>query len=805
MNKRFAPLLMVAAVQCAQAQLIEEVLVTAQKRAENVMDVPIAITAYTGEALGQLGTRSLSDVGRFTAGVDMNNDKSLQPTYSIRGIETNDWTIGSDPAIAVYVDGVYAARGAGAEAALIDIERIEILKGPQGTLFGRNATGGAIHIITPKPSFETEGEVTLRAGNYDRADAELIYNTPLGESVAMRLSASLRSRDGYMDNLHGDDLNNEDKKNVRVALLWNASDTTEVILRTGYEDMDQESGVLHTTNAAVWEAANPGHKHDNFGDVAYDAPKQQEKRELYTASVEINHEIGDMLFTSITGWREFQTELLEDLDGSNNVDFYFASSNPEDSEFFSQEFRLTGANERVKWTVGAGYTNEKVTHTTDANFMMTTFESFALPPVFDQLGMVILPEEIPAFRASARTGTNPTLNALNPLLNALYGVNCVGQNCDGIAASFFISSLPGVTQTVGELLTALQPRIMAGYADPWTETVDSNGDYTSMAVYGDTTWSLNDRSNLSVGMRYTYDDKTFDLYTAYQNELVPGVPFGIAFFNGGQPLLDETESDNWGSVSGRVVLDYHFTDEVMGYASVATGFKSGGFNSLNFGPDISTSYDSEEVINYELGMKGTVLDGAMQFSSAVFYYDYQNLQTLELIGQPIPSYNLRNADADAYGFETEMAWMINDSWMLAGNYAYLDTEFTKYEIIPAAGETPEDDLTGEPRAESPKHKYNLSLQYSKTLGEMGELQARVDYTWSDDRIDVTRGEVPDYALTNARLSWFSSDTSWELALWGSNLSDEEVLTVFGNGSAVNSTPAWRIPPRMYGVDVAYNF
>ena len=598
MNKKFAPLLLVAAVQCAQAQLIEEVLVTAQKRAENVMDVPIAITAYTGEALDQLGTHSLTDVGRFTAGVDMNNDKSLQPTYGIRGIATNDWTIGSDPAIAVYVDGVYAARGAGAEAALIDIERIEILKGPQGTLFGRNATGGAIHIITPKPSFETEGKVKLTAGNYERADAELIYNTALGESVAMRLSGSLRNRDGYMNNLYGNDLNNEDKKNVRVALLWNASDATEVVLRTSYEDMDQESGVLHTTNAAAWEAANPGHRHDNFGDVAYDAPKQQEKRELYTASVEINHEIGDMLFTSITGWREFQTELLEDLDGSNNPEFYFASSNPEESEFFSQEIRLTGSNERVKWTVGAGYTNEKIKHTTDANFLMTTFESFALPPVFEQLGALlavppILPEDIPAFRASARAGTNPTLNALNPLLNALFGVNCVGQNCDGIAASFFISSLPGVTQSVGELLTGLQPRIMAGYAAPWTETVDSKGDYTSMAVYGDTTWSLNERTNLSVGLRYTYDDKTFDLYTAYQNELLPGVPFGIAFFNGGQPLLDETESDNWGSVSGRVVLDYHFTDEVMGYASIATGlqvrrfqqpqFRAGYLDLLRFG------------------------------------------------------------------------------------------------------------------------------------------------------------------------------------------------------------------------------
>ena len=137
--------------------------------------------------------------------------------------------------------------------------------------------------------------------------------------------------------------------------------------------------------------------------------------------------------------------------------------------------------------------------------------------------------------------------------------------------------------------------------------------------------------------------------------------------------------------------------------------------------------------------------------------------------------------------------------------AQLESHFTKYEIIPAAGETPEDDLTGEPRAQSPEHKYNLSLQYRRSLGTMGEMLARVDYTWSDDRIDVTRGEVPDYSLTNARLSWYSGDTHWELALWGSNLTDEEVLTVFGNGEAVHSTPAWRIPPRMYGVDVAYSF
>jgi iron complex outermembrane recepter protein len=193
--------------QPLHAQVMEEIIVTAQKRAENVQDVPIAISAYSGEALEKLGTRALSDIGRFTAGVDMNNDKALQPTYSIRGVETNDWTIGSDPAVAVYVDGVYAARGAGAEAAFVDIERIEVLKGPQGTLFGRNATGGAIHLITNKPSFDTEGRIKLTAGNYLRRDVEGFYNTALSETLALRVSASVQTRDGYIEDINGGEVN----------------------------------------------------------------------------------------------------------------------------------------------------------------------------------------------------------------------------------------------------------------------------------------------------------------------------------------------------------------------------------------------------------------------------------------------------------------------------------------------------------------------------------------------------------------------------------------------------------------------
>ena len=817
--RRAALALAIAAAQPLHAQTIEEIIVTAQKRAENVMDVPIAITAYSGGALEDLGARNLSDIGRFTAGVDMNNDKALQPTYSIRGVETSDWTIGSDPAVAVYVDGVYAARGAGAEAAFVDVERVEVLKGPQGTLFGRNATGGAIHIITKKPAFETEGRLKLTGGDYDRRDVEAVYNTALSDTVAVRITGAVLRRDGYQKDITGgDDVNEEDKKNIRLALLWNATENTEVLVRAGYEDMDQLSGVLHTLNSAAWEAANPGRQYDRFGHGAWDAPEQREKRELSSASLELNHQFDATMFTSITAWRDVDTELLEDLDGSNNPDFYFGSSNPEQSEFFSQEFRFTGESDRLKWTTGAVYTNEQLEHTTRADFLVSTFESFALPAVVTSIGntlgrdLSLTPEQIPAFRASARAGTNALLNSLDPLIGALFdGLRCTGNNCDGIASAFFVSSLPGVNNSLREIFDSLAPRIAAGYGAPWVEQVDSEGDYSSWAAYGDATYALTDATNLTLGLRYTYDEKQFDLYTAYQNYLIPPSPsnpegflYGLAFNSDGQPLVDSSESENWGSWSGRVVLDHHFSDEIMGYASVATGFKSGGFNSLNYGPGIASSYDAEEVVNYEIGTKGNALDGTVQFSSALFFYEYDNLQSLDLFGTPIPSYNLRNADAEGYGFEIEAAWMPGEHWLLAGNYSWLKTEYTSFDIFPAEGETEEDDLTGEPRAESPENKYTLSAQYTWPLEARGELVARMDYAWSDDRVNATRGEVEDYGVANARLGWFSTDQTWEVALWSTNLFDEEVMTIFGNGEAVNSTPGWRIPPRMWGVDVVYN-
>jgi len=804
----------------AQQPMLEEVIVTAQKRSESLMDVPIAISVFDGQAVEDLSAKNLTDLGRFTAGVEMNNHKSLQPTYTIRGVETNDWTVGSDPAVAVYVDGVYAARGGGAEAALADLERIEVLKGPQGTLFGRNATGGAIHLISRRPSQEQEARIKLTAGNYNRLDGELMFNQPLTDELAMRFVGITRNHDGWYDNISGDDLNDADQQAYRLGFLWDASPNTEVFWLLDYSELDQNSAAQHTLINAVWEGSNPG-KLDDFGDISLDFINE-EKREMFATSLEINHDFNDMTFTSITGWREFDTEFNEDLDGSNNRDYTFNSSNPDENDYFSQEFRLTGADETLKWTVGAGYSKEHVARTTTAEFNMSSLETFAWAEILRGVGgdvsdsflsviVGLSPEEIASLAGLSNTEVGEILPG--------YRQQQKDAGLDGIAAASFIWSFLdgegaladfGISDNafvgIPQILADVAPRIAT--FDPWIEFFSSRGTYESWAVYADATWSMTDRLNLTGGIRYTYDDKEFDLNTQYQNTIV-GVPLGLAFYNNGQPVIDATQNESWDNISGRLVLDYALGEDSMIYATVATGFKSGGFNSLNFGPNVDTSYDEEEVINYEVGLKGRYLENTLSLAVSAFFYEYDNLQELKLVGGPIPSYNLRNSDAEGYGAEIEARWLATERLTLAGNYSWLETEYTDFTILEEAGETEEDDITGESRAGTPEHKINVSLIYVLPLGDFGELVPRVDYSWNDERVesinDPTR-KVDAFSLTNARITLLPFDGNWEVALWATNLFDEEVHTEFGdNGDTIGTLTGSRLPPRMYGADFVYHF
>ncbi|MFA0812129.1 TonB-dependent receptor [Microbulbifer epialgicus] len=812
---------------------IEEVVVTAQKRAENLQEVPIAISAFTGENIKESGVKNLTDLGKYTPGVEMHNDTALQPTYSIRGIQTNDWTVGSDPAVAVYVDGVYTGRGAGAEIPLTDIERVEVLKGPQGTLFGRNATGGAIHIITTKPQADNSVELNLTAGNYGRQSSDFLVNSQFTDNLYGRFSASSNRRDPFADNLAGGFVvGDQDTQTYRASVLWEPTSNTEVLWRADYGVMDQGSA-LRTTIVPSLEGDT-----DVFGDYALDTPTIED-RDSFGTSLTLTSDFDHFTFTSITAYREFDAHLQQDEDGTANPDYMFGSANTDDQSQFSQEFRLNGATDKIKWTLGASYSQEEVDHTTHAYFTTGSVESFAVyewvkaenPDLSqtEQEELAVVTRQL--MQQAGREGFASATFVYDLMLQT-------GQ-VDALLAS---RGAPGVTGSmlqsdafVAQMMAGFQPWVASD--TPWNESVRNTGDYRSSAIYGDMTWSITDKMDLTVGARYTYDQKDFTIETAYGNSIplslsggpvplvdsdgnvigeitLPGIDlgsqlFGIAFFNNGQPVLDSKLSDSWSDISGRIVLDYRWTEEVMTYISLADGFKAGGFNSLNFGPGVDASFDQEDVVNLEVGLKSSFFDNRVRLNASVYGYEYKNLQELDLVGTPIPSYNLRNSDAEGNGAEIEVQWAATDSLFIAGNYSYLDTEFTDYQIIEAIGETEEDSKVGQSRVSTPENKFNLMAEYTLDLASGGELKFRGDYNWTDERIgsitDRTR-IVEDYELFNLRATWNSASDNYSMALWVQNLTDEEIAGGYGGtGSAIGASPAWRFMPRMYGADFTVRF
>ncbi|WP_308375622.1 TonB-dependent receptor [Microbulbifer sp. RZ01] len=817
----------------AYAAEIEEVVVTAQKRAENLQHVPIAISAFTGNNIEKMGAQNLTDLGKSTPGVEMNNDTTLQPTYNIRGIQTSDFTVGSDPAVAVYVDGVYTGRGAGAEIPLADIERVEVLKGPQGTLFGRNATGGAIHIITKKPFNDNQVEVSMTAGNYGRLSSDVIVNRALTDQLSMRFSASSDRRDGYYTNAgEGSDWNGQDSQTYRAAFSWTPSDNTEVVWRNEYNKLDQNSGIRVSTNSSISEG-------DIFGDLALDFPNQ-EKRDLYGSSLTISHDFDDVTLTSITAYRKFDAMIQQDEDGAANGDFFFGSRNTDEQKYFSQEFRLNGATDTLKWTLGASYSQEELEHQTDAIFTPSTFESFALYTALrdnpmDLLALAPTPEIAaqlePQLQAIAQMSDEQVREAVPVAREIVRGFGLDGAIITAFFGQNLLPSLIAQAQSSPEAWTAFTSSFTCApyLQDPaqlqgclfmqansfvqgtdasWTESVLNTGDYRSAAVYADATWSITERMDLTGGIRYTRDDKDFTIDTAYQNSLY-GMPFGIAFFSDGQPMVSQKQSDNWSDLSGRLVLDYRWSDNVMTYLSWANGFKAGGFNSLNYGEDIENSFDQENVTNIEVGLKSNLLDNRMQLNAALYSYEYDNLQELVLIGEPIPSYNLRNADAEGQGAELEVLWAATDNLLVGGNYSYLDTEYTKYQVITAAGETEEDDRTGQPRVGTPENKVNLMAEYTLPLNSGAQVVFRGDYNWTDERVGTITDPslvIDDYKLLNARVAFNSANDTYTVSAWVQNLTDEEIVGSYGGpGEAIGSNTGWRFAPRMYGADFTMRF
>ncbi len=764
---------------------IEEVTVTAQKRAESVQDVPISISALSENFIKDVGAQSVNDLGIHVPGLETRVVQVTQPAYNIRGITTDDFGIGADPAVAVYVDGVYSGRSGASMTAFQDVARVEVLKGPQGTLFGKNAAAGAIHIISNEPSGEFGARVGVSLGNYNKRKVEATVNAPLSDNLFLRVNVLENQRDGYRENLAtGDKLSDENNGGARAALLWQVSDATKATLRLEYTDVDQDAAVSY----GLVNGGNP------YDDVAIDAPID-ETLTLWGGSLSVESDLGGMQITSITAAKTFESTNLRDDDGTAIPTVYFATENVEENQFVSQELRLVSDNEGpLRWTLGAMYSREHGKQDSNLAFATDLVDRVLLTDAQ-------LSQALAAYNLQA--GTDYTA-ATAP---AGFGWDILLDLADGNVDNILNWGTPlGGGQSV-----------LGGF---FAESAGVDMISTSAAIYGDMTYAFTDKLELTFGLRYTRDEKDFEL------SILPNPIFNI------NVALQDTVSnansnadggvdqdDSWSNLSTRLVLDYAVTDDAMLYASYATGYKAGGFNSTQ----LANSFDEENVTNYELGVKSTWLDRQLRFNGALFYYEYTDLQDLVSVENSVTHINelkVRNEDVEGQGIELEVQWLATEQFVLSANYTYLDSEITEFSLF--ENETEADDRTGEPQSAAAEQKFNLSAAYTLELDNAGDLNFRLGYSYIGDResfglggatpqaqamIDSLKGDLDGaYKNIDARITYHSSADQWQVSLYGLNLTDEEYLYDLGGiAGGVGLPVAYRGQPRLFGLEATYNF
>mgnify|MGYP000234314455 CR=1 FL=1 len=816
-----------------ESRKIEVIEVTTQKRVENSQEVPIALTAFSSGDLRKLGAQTINDLGGATPGLDTNSRAVTQPKIGIRGLTSTNSGIGAESNIVVYQDGVYSGRSGSATVNFNDIERIEVLKGPQGTLFGKNAAAGAIVVISKKPHEDFEANYRFTLGNYNKRKFEGLINVPLSDNISFRGSAVINKRDGFLDGIQYQDIYqnpdadpesftkteflNEDDMSARIALLWNANHDTEVLFRAEYNEVDQDARPSYSVNPEVYR--NEGTGNDPFGIYETDF-NNIEGRELFGSSIEINSSFDWAEFTSITAYKTHETFNYNEEDGSAHSKVYFNDLNDEEMDFYSQEFRLSGIADDggFKWTIGASYAKEELAQTSSAQLSSNTIDAYAvnlallnagLPPTGHPSGIVPGVIDTPAGLGIAGLLKQRAPGALQMLANA------TGQTVNQVAMQIAQFNLD----------------------KPWDEYNDTTGDYTSYGLFADATYSLTEDLSITAGVRWSRDEKDFTMLSYYQNTIdmpypgVPAMPFGFRFQKqnflkdeNGQPILDESgnyqpvqTSRSWSQVTPRFVVDYKLTDSAMLFASYTEGYKAGGFNPTN--PD--KAIDQEDVSNIEVGLKSTFLDDTLRFNASAFNYDYDNFQTRMLVDEGgIPQLSTINADVTGQGFEIESSWLATDNLMLSLNYSHIKTE-----VLSQVEQEGAPDIVGKELPNAPANKLFASADYFYEL-ESGEINFHFNYTHFDERtfldqtsvdklpVDPTtiqgltsENNVDSYGIANLRIT-YENENDWQISLYANNLLDEEYLQqpVRGPGDQLGSPEIKGIgKPLMYGIEFSQTF
>lgn len=762
----------------------DEIVVTAQKRAESITDVPLTVTALSGESLARIGVDEFDEVAAYIPGLIVQEQSPNNPGFVIRGITSDSGSAQIAPRVSIYYNGVDVSRSRGSYFDLFDIERIEVVKGPQATLFGTASTIGAISVITARPTSDESAFGQVSYGNLGAVQATGVINGG-SEKVQGRLAATYKYRDGYVRNIAGqpgtvsaqqvgvvqDDLNGVDQLGVRGSLRLRPTEDGIIDFVFTYEQQRNpgtafKSGTIAPTggDTSPYSFAELGGS--PFSEAVLGLPKLGLNREVYDANVSIEFPMSDdWSLNSITGYRKFDSLEVFDADGSGLFFLEFAEDSK--GEQMSHETRVNYDGGNLRGFAGFNIFHEEGTQ--------------GVPFSTDE-GTYIACAPFPAF--------NPVRQAVAPAFGGLDNV-CIGPNGEFNAAA------------VSGLLTQGAAAII-----PYASEFVNGGKNSSYSLFADATAVLGNLE-LTAGLRYLYEER---LSTYFSNQ--PGSQVFAGLGAPGVALLGSVDtagqtfrvSDDYDAFLPRFNALYRISPDVNLYGTISKGRRSPvlqlGAGSTASGPVANVTRIAEETVwNYEGGIKGS-FDG-FTGSLGAFYQDYNNFQ-VSLIDDAGKAQNFNAGQAQNFGIEVEGSYAVSRDLRIFANYAYIDAK------IGEPADTSVTQFVDSRFRLTPEHSASGGIDFDKDLGggigifltPTVTFQSRVYFEVPNSPLTTEDG----YTLVNLRGGVSFDDGRYEIAGFARNLLDEDYLIDAGNtGGSFGTTTYIAGEPRLYGVQLSARF
>jgi outer membrane receptor protein involved in Fe transport len=794
-------------------QTIDDIIVTAQKREQNLQDVPIVVTSLSAETLQDAGVRDIKDLQILTPGMTVTSTSSeASTTARIRGVGTVGDNPGLESSVGVVIDGVYRSRNSVGFGDLGEMSRIEVLKGPQGTLFGKNTSAGVINIITEAPSFTPEFNAELNVGNYGAMGASGSVTGPISDTLAFRLYASRRVRDGFMTIDTGDgpraevDDNNQDFGTVRGQLLWLPSNNVSFRLIGDFSRRDEYCCIgtqIRTANTYPFIdglSTGTGQRPPATGNgplpflrTGYANRSNYQEVTDRGVSLETTIDIPGIngSLTSVTSWRQWESTLGQDVDYTgadiayrlNDGQYGFDVSN------LTQELRLAGATDNLDWLIGVFATSEEIgrgdTWYFGADY--TPFLSFLLSASLNAANpaLPISPSTIGCYTRVAQTSLG-------------FG-QCLGTG--------------GAVSGGGQGFTVGQ-----GFRDNYDQ------DSSSFAIFTNNTWSVTEQFDITLGLRYTLDDKSLQGLQTNVNgngnacsaalgnsAAIAGVlgastssllgRFCLPWSNSAYNNRGVSESFDDGELSGTIKAAFRLNPSILTYVSYARGYKSFGYNldrvQTGITPNASLFFPSEVVDSYEAGVKMTLADRTLLLNATYFDQTFENFQLNTFLGtafvvESIPELTSRGVDAD-------MVWFTPvEGLSFQGGVTYTDAQygvFTAADLSNPGNFGQLSLLPGARASFAPEWSATGSINFDRNVGNGLRAGFSVaakymdDYNTGSDLLPYKLQEA--FTTLNGRIHLGAEDERWTAEFWVQNLTDEDYIQVAYNaplqGSAFQET------------------